>query len=96
MLASAVSACLETILSRRVAKLSRLSFGRLSPDEAQKMWEPVVLVCASFCPQLQDAFADGLKNKERIRKTLGIVQSLVQSTAQPKAATFKAFADKVK
>ena len=96
MLASAVSACLETILSRRVVKLSRLSFGRLSPDEAQKIWEPVVLVCASFCPQLQDAFADGLKNKERIRKTLGIVQSLVQSTAQPNAATFKAFADKVK
>jgi AIPR protein len=96
MLASAVSACLETILSRRVAKLSRLSFGQLSPDEAQKMWEPVVLVCASFCPQLQDAFADGLKNKERIRKTLGIVQSLVQSTAQPNATTFKAFADNVK
>ena len=96
MLAAAVANCLESILSRKIAKVSRLSFGRLSPLEAQKAWEPVVNVCASFCPQLQDAFADGLKNKERIRKTLGVFQSLVQSIALPNAPTFKTFADKIK
>ena len=84
------------ILSKKVTKVSRLSFGRLSPSDAQKQWEQVVAVCASFCPQLQEAFADGLKNKERIRKTLGIFQSLVQATAQANAPTFKAFAGKVK
>jgi hypothetical protein len=96
MLASAIAVCIETILSKKVTKVSCLSFGRLSPTNAQKQWEPVVAVCASFCPQLQEAFADGLKNKERIRKTLGIFQSLVQATAQANAPTFKAFAGKVK
>jgi hypothetical protein len=96
MLASAIAACIETILSKKVTKVSRLSFGKVSPMEAQKQWAPVVEVCASFCPQLQEAFADGLKNKERIRKTLGIFQSLVQATAQANAPTFKAFAGKVK
>jgi len=96
MLAAAIASCIETILSRKVAKVSRLSFGKLSPTDAQKLWEPVVSVCSSFCPQLQEAFADGLKNKERIKKTLGIFQSLVQATAQVNAPTFKAFADKVK
>lgn len=96
MLVSAIAGCLETILSRRITKIARLSFGRLSPKEAQRVWESVVQVCVSFCPQLQDAFADGLKNKERIKKTLGIFQSLVQATANPNALTFKKFAEKVK
>jgi hypothetical protein len=96
MLASAVAGCLETILGRKVTKISRLSLGKMTPSEAQETWEPIVSVCASFCPQLLDAFADGLKNRERIRKTLGVFQSLVQSTAMPNAATFKAFGEKVK
>jgi hypothetical protein len=96
MLVSAISGCLETILSRRITRISRLSFGNLSPSESQRVWEPVLQVCVSFCPQLQEAFADGLKNKERIKKTLGIFQSLVQATANPNAAIFKKFAEKVK
>jgi hypothetical protein len=96
MLSSAIAGCLETILSKRIIKISRLSFGNLSPSNAQKAWEPVVQVCASFCPQLQDAFTDGLKNRERIKKTLGVFQSLVQATASPNAPIFKQFAEKVK
>lgn len=96
MLASAIAGCLETILSRRITKIPHLSYGRLSPNESQKVWEPVVQVCVSFCPQLQEAFADGLKNKERIKKTLGIFQSLVQATASPNASIFKRFAERVK
>ena len=96
MLVSAIAGCLETILSRRITKIPRLSFGNLSPSDAQKVWEPVVQVCVSFCPQLQDAFADGLKNKERIKKTLGIFQSLVQATATSNAVIFKKFAEKAK
>jgi hypothetical protein len=94
MLSSAIASCLETILSRKITKISRLSFGTMSPSEAQKTWGPVVEVCASFCPQLQEAFADGLKNKERIKKTLGVFQSLVQATANPNAPTFRKFADR--
>jgi hypothetical protein len=96
MLSSAIGSCLETILSKKITKISRLSFGTMSPNDAQKTWGPVVDVCASFCPQLQEAFADGLKNKERIKKTLGVFQSLVQATAIPNAPTFKKFADRVK
>lgn len=95
MLASAVSGCLETILNRKINKLSRLNFGKLSPSEAVKVWEPIIGVCASFCPQLLDAFSDGLKNRERIKRTLGVFQSLVQATAQANAVTFKTFADRV-
>ncbi len=96
MLAAAMSTCLETILKKRVNKVARLSFGRTSPSESQKLWEPVVAVCASFCPQLQEAFADGLKNKERIKRTLGVFQSLVQATSQANASTFKSFSDRIK
>ncbi len=96
MLVSAIAGCLETILTKRITKISRLSFGVLSPSVAQVTWEPVVQVCVSFCPQLQEAFADGLKNKERIKKTLVIFQSLVQATANPNAGIFRKFAEKVR
>ncbi len=96
MLTAAIAGCLETILSRKVTNLSKLSLGRLSPHVAQKAWGPIVTVCSSFCPQLQEAFADGLKNKERIRKTLGIFQSLVKATARANQSTFREFSDKVK
>jgi hypothetical protein len=97
LLVSAIACALETILGRKVARVSKVSFDQKTPPaEAVRLWTPIVSVCTSFCPQLEDAFTDGLKNKERIRKVLTTFQSLVQATASANAATFKAFAGKVR
>jgi hypothetical protein len=97
LLLSAIASCLDTILGKRVGKVSKLSFGnKYSPQDVEKYWGSVVMVCSAFCPQLEEAFADGLKNKEKIRKAIETFQSLVQATAQVNAPTFKAFTTKVK
>ncbi len=97
LLVSAVAACLESILGKQIPKMSRLSFGSTcSPREAEKNWAPILDVVVSFCPQLEEAFSDGLKSKDRIKKALGTFQSLIQATATANASIFNAFAKKVK
>jgi hypothetical protein len=97
LLTSAIASCLETIVGKRIGKICKASFShKCSPADAERVWEPVVAICSSFCPQLEQAFADGLKNKERIRNVLETFQSLVQATAQVNQPTFKTFASKVK
>jgi hypothetical protein len=97
LLTSAIASCLETIVGKRIGKICKASFGnKASPAEAERLWNPIVDVCSAFCPQLEQAFTDGLKNKERIRGVLETFQSLVQATAQVNQPTFKTFGSKVK
>lgn len=97
LLVSAIACALETILGRKLVRVSKVSFDqKTSPADAVRIWAPIVSVCTSFCPQLEDAFTDGLKNKERIRKVLTTFQSLLQATANANATTFKSFAANVK
>lgn len=96
LLVAAIAGSLETLLGRRIVRLTKASFGpKITPVDALRIWEPIVAVCASFCPQLEDAFADGLKNKDRIRKALMTFQSLIQATAGANVTTFKHFATKI-
>lgn len=97
LLVSAIAASMETIMGRKLIRLAKVSFGsKLAPIEAERIWTPIVSVCTSFCPQLEEAFADGLKNKEKIRKALTTFQSLVQATSTANSPTFKVFSAKVK
>lgn len=97
LLVSAIAASIETIVGRKLIRLAKVSFGpKVSPVEAVKIWDPIVAVCTSFCPQLEEAFADGLNNKEKIRKVLTTFQSLIQATAMANTLTFKAYAAKIK
>jgi len=97
LLVSAIAASMEIIMDRKLMRLTKVSFGsKLAPVDAVKIWTPIVSVCTAFCPQLEEAFADGLKNKEKIRKTLTTFQSLVQATAIANSPIFKTFSAKVK
>jgi len=92
---SAISSCLETIAGKRISNVTRISFGKTSPAKAEGIWNPIVSICAAFCPHLEDGINGGLNNKERIKKALGIFQSLVSATAASNATAFKAFASKI-
>lgn len=95
LLVSAISSCLETIIGKRISNVTRISFGKISPAKAETLWAPIVSICAAFCPHLEDGINGGLNNRERIKKALGVFQSLVSATAASNAAAFKAFASKI-
>jgi hypothetical protein len=97
LLVSAIASSLETILSRRIPNVVRLSFSRqCSPAKAEKLWTPIVDIVAPFCQQLQEAFTHGLKNVDLVKKSMQTFQSLVQSTATANAGAFREFAKYVK
>ncbi len=93
LFASAMSACIETFLSSKVSNRFRLSFDpTLPPQAAQMLWTPLVSANAPFCTHLVDAFSDGLKNTERVRKAIQTFQGLVQVTASANSSLYTEFA----
>ena len=96
LLVSAISACLETFLGRKVPNLYRLSFGeKTAPREAQRIWTDIVEVTAPLCSQLDEALNDGLKGAERIVIAIGKFQGLIEATADANSGKFKLFKQRV-
>lgn len=89
---SAVAACLETFAGSRVANPWRVSFGlACSPKKSQDHWAALVDLTSPFLVQLEEAFADGLKNAEKIRAGVQRFASLVEATADSNGMRYKAF-----
>jgi hypothetical protein len=96
LLTSAISGCLETILGHSIPNLFRLSFGEsVSPKDAQLIWDDIIEATTPFCIELEDAFTDGLKSAERVKKAVQRFQSLVQSTAEANKSKYQSFANKI-
>jgi len=96
LLASAIAACCETFLGRRVSSNFRLSIGpNITPTLAESHWRDIVMITAPLCTHLADAFTDGLKNTERVRKAIQTFQSLVEVTASANMKPYKEFAARI-
>jgi len=92
----AVSSCLESVLSRRVANRFRLSFkGSQSPRAGAALWAPMVETLLPFASHLESALSDGLKSSERINSAVKVFQSLVEATRTPNKSVYDAFAKKL-
>ncbi len=96
LLATAIAACLETFLGRRIPNFFRLSFGpAVSPSVAQSSWMDIVHITAPLCTHLEEAFTYGLSNSERVKKAVQTFQGLVEVTASANEKRYKAFATRV-
>ena len=96
LLVSAISACLETFLGRKVPNIYRLSFSeRTAPKDAQKIWTDIVEITAPLCSQLDEALNDGLKGAEHVTAAIAKFQGLIEATADANASKFKAFKQKI-
>jgi hypothetical protein len=96
LLVSAIAACIETFVGRRIPNLFRLAFApSTSPSLAQNYWRDIVMTTVPLCTHLEDAFTDGLKNTERVRKAVETFQGLVQATESSNKKLYKDFANKV-
>ena len=92
LLVSAIAGSLETILGKKISKVTKLSFRqKISPEAGEKNWEPILEVVAPFSDQLMEAFTHGLKSEEKVRRSLQTFQALVKSAATVTGPIFKAF-----
>lgn len=92
LLVSAIAACLEVFLGRRIPNLYRISFGiQVSPHEAQKIWSEIVDVTAPLSAQLEEAVNDGLKSIERVNTVMQKFQGLIEVTADANEKKYRTF-----
>jgi AIPR protein len=90
---SAIAACAETFVSRKIGVSSKVSFGqKTSPKQASAYWSEIISIVSPFCQQLSEALSDGLKSNERAQKAINTFRSLVQATAGANAEAYKRFA----
>ena len=92
LLVSAIAACLEIFLGRKIPNLYRIAFGvQVSPNEAQKIWSEIVDVTAPLAAQLDEAINDGLKSIERVNAAIQKFQGLIEVTADANEKKYKNF-----
>ena len=92
----AISYSLESILSRSIPNLFRISFGsQCSPNKAKEYWDAILDKLLPFVEHLNPAIENGLKNTKDIEQAVRMFNSLVKSTSQYNADVFNAFKEKI-
>lgn len=93
LLASSMSACIETFLKKKVANPMKISFGaKTSPAQSVQLWKELVDLVSPFTQQLLDALSGGLQNAEKASKAIGTFRSLVQATSGANNSAYAKFA----
>lgn len=93
---TAVSACLETILGHSIDNKFRLSFGgKVSPSDAQLIWENIIEVVSPLASQLEGALSDGLKNNEKVTTAVKTFSTLIDATKTGNKKIYDEFSKKV-
>ncbi len=96
LLTSAIAKCLETFLGKPVPNFFRVSFDtKCSPENAEKIWEPIMDVTIAFCKQLVPAVKKSLNSNEDAVQAISNFKDVVESTKEYHASRFQTFASYV-
>jgi hypothetical protein len=93
LLSSAIANCLETFLDKPVPNAFRVYFGKqVSPEKAEKFWEPIVEVTIPFCKQLLPAVKKSLNSNDDAKEAISNFKAVVESTKEYHVPRYQAFA----
>jgi len=93
LLCSAIANCLETFLDKPVPNAFRVYFGKqVSPEKAEKFWEPIVEVTIPFCKQLLPAVKKSLNSNDDAKEAISNFKAVVESTKEYHVPRYQAFA----
>jgi hypothetical protein len=93
---TAISECLEVLLKTQIPDLFKLSFGNVSPNDANLIWKEVLTPLIALISQLVPAVKDGIKGQASTSPTIDIFRSLVDATKVPNSSIYESFRNKVK
>jgi hypothetical protein len=92
LITSAIANCLETFLDQQVPNTFRVSFDtKISPEKAEKFWEPIVEITIPFCQHLLTAVERSLNNDDA-KDAISNFKAVVESTKQYHVSSFQSFA----
>jgi hypothetical protein len=92
---TAVSACLEVLISQQIPNSFKLSFGYVSPTAAKAIWKDVLTPIVALISQLVPAVENGIKGQSSTSATISTFRSLVDATKVPNSEIYTSFKSKV-
>ncbi|NJO78555.1 MAG: hypothetical protein HC827_08515 [Cyanobacteria bacterium RM1_2_2] len=96
LLASAIAASLEIILDKPVHdKFSMIFKDNISPQEAIRIWEPIIAISGSFSERLLVGLEGGLNNTERVRRAISDFTSFMEATSEPNSSIYSNFSSNI-
>ncbi len=96
MMTSAIAACLEDILNKRIPNPFDLVFKEnISLETAIDMWTPIVKAASAFPEPLVEGLADGFKAHETVGGAIKKFQSLIYATKDANATIYAEFVKQV-
>lgn len=97
LLIHVISQCMETILAKAIPNKFDLHFSKnISPENASKLWRPIVDVILSLSNQLDAAFSQNRISRESVSKAVPTFVGFVASISTIQKETFQKFASHVK
>jgi hypothetical protein len=96
MMTSAIAACLEDILNRRIPILFDLTFKKnISRETATDIWTSIVNTASAFTEPLIEGLSDGFKAHETVSGAIKKFQSLIHATKDANSKIYSEFAKHV-
>jgi hypothetical protein len=96
LLTSAIAKCLDTFLGKPIPNPFRVSFGScVSPQQAEKIWEPVVEATVPFCRHLLPAVKKSLNNEDEAKEVIDNFKDVVESVKDNHISRFEKFTEYV-
>jgi AIPR protein len=92
---TAVSACLEVLISQQIPNSFKLSFGYVSPTAAKAIWKDILTPIVALISQLVPAVENGIKGQSSTSATISTFRSLVDATKVPNSEIYTSFKSKV-
>lgn len=95
ILVAAIAKCLETFLNQSIIDTFKVSFGIISPQQAEENWKEIVNVTIPFCDQLLDVVQNSLNNSDNAISSIKQFTKMVESTKIPNRPVYDTFKTKV-
>ena len=93
---TAISACMEEIINRRISNRFKLEFCKdMSVEDGIKKWNPIIEILSSFSATLNSGLSDGIKNEQKIESAVEQFIQMVTAIKSANANTFGAFAKQI-
>ena len=96
LLASAISASIESVIGKAVVNKHALRFKEnVSPRVGTDAWSPIVAVSLAFSSTLSNACDRDLQNSEKVRHAVSQFCALIEATVDSNRQLYKDFAETV-
>ncbi|MBU4348183.1 AIPR family protein [Patescibacteria group bacterium] len=96
MMLAAIAKAMEIILDRKIANYFRVIFNKkITSDDGNAVFKPIVDICSSFCRGLDDGLRDGFKSEDTVNSAVEAFARNIEAIKEANKEQFANFSKEV-